>query len=530
MRDYNDEQIALTIESSSPALLEWAATKGFSVRKLSSGKHSALLDTTRCAAEAFVQLSAILRSLWSIPEIVFHCRTNQMGSQRESRYSPTGYCTPCDTTVRKPSYETVLKILSQGLTDQVLDTDELTLEIFPNTTLAEILTSNIAALRVSTNANLLAAQEILSHCGLSHFPLGQSTTLMSAHDIARLTVAVSILGTTHNPGALLLDLPRSILADSAGSALETLLHDTARNRAVVVIGEPFAPQPKRNTSPRATELISTLTLNHDPHLAPQSFKLHRGATLSLNRTELNIPNLFQLCERDLLRPQALENATLVYLSNSPSCTLIPLLATTRHQHTRTLGDELGILERLAHMYAQSIDARMAGLSSKDLSISATRTNRNLCSACKGLGVTLQKHPQLSRPHATACSLCKGLRFKLSIAATLFKGVSYGEILNKPLSESASTLAALSKAKTTLELITTLNLDYLPLGMPTVLLSPSEQRRIELIKALCNSSPTKPGVIIIESPYAGFSPKEIEAIETLRRQHPLAQNCAWIEID
>jgi excinuclease ABC subunit A len=173
---------------------------------------------------------------------------------------------------------------------------------------------------------------------------------------------------------------------------------------------------------------------------------------------------------------------------------------------------------------------MAGLSAKDLSLSATRTNKNLCSACKGLGVSLQKHPQLPRPHATACNICKGLRFKPSIAGTLFKGVSYSEILNKPLAESAPTLASLSKAKTSLELIKTLNLDYLPLGMPTALLSASELRRIELLKALCNSSPTKSGVIIIESPHAGFSPKDIEAIETLRTQHPLAKNCAWIEID
>jgi excinuclease UvrABC ATPase subunit len=127
-------------------------------------------------------------------------------------------------------------------------------------------------------------------------------------------------------------------------------------------------------------------------------------------------------------------------------------------------------------------------------------------------------------------MCKGLRFKPAVAATLFKGVSYSEILNRPIAESVSILTSLARAKTIVELVSALHLHHLPLGMPIVLLSPSELRRLELIKGLRNSTPTKPGVIILESLHAGFSDVHAQAIETLRDQHPLAKDCTWIEID
>jgi excinuclease UvrABC ATPase subunit len=146
---------------------------------------------------------------------------------------------------------------------------------------------------------------------------------------------------------------------------------------------------------------------------------------------------------------------------------------------QTLGSALGITDKLAKLYAASLDARSNGLTERSFSLTAPRSNPYICSECSGLGVKLDYSLNLPRPRASGCPVCHGARFKAPVASTLFRGVPYYQILNQPITSSLSVLGALSRMKATLEQITDNGLAELPLGIPIALLSSSERSLLAL---------------------------------------------------
>lgn len=173
--------------------------------------------------------------------------------------------------------------------------------------------------------------------------------------------------------------------------------------------------------------------------------------------------------------------TMDYAAPSMAPCAIPSVSYS-NKTTQVLGHDLGLLERLARLYAASLDARVAGLTAKDFSLGSPRSNRYICRRCKGLGVILESIPGIPRPTATPCHICGGQRFTDPVCSARFNGVSYQEILNRPIRDSIQVLGALTKASEILERVSRLGLDELPLGMPLALLSSSERHKLLTLHA------------------------------------------------
>jgi ABC-type lipoprotein export system ATPase subunit len=535
--DFSGREITVSVESTSTALPDWAASQGFTVRDTNGTQYSVILGTTTTAPDSLLDISSLIKSIWAVPGIVFRV----VVESQHTLYAPHGWCDSCGRAEEPPTREGLLNVLKAGNPQKA--SVEAALMFAPDILVAELLTTPVQDLSLPTDHPLYTPRQCLISCGLADCTFGTQPRDLSSTQIARLTVALSIAQAPHQNEAIILDLPRGTLADSHAASVLEQLNQAATSRAVILLGDPltearqhernisFAPHLGASSTGHGDTTLGTLVVESPNGASTTRVPLIAGETFRLQSNDYGVPNLFTRCVDDLTGDQNQAARPILRIEGvaiAPRCECIPLFICARNR-SQLLGDELGIMEKLAQLYAQSLDARMAGLSPKDFLISSPRSNKYLCGGCKGLGVALRRIQGSPRPHAAPCPTCQGLRFKAPVATTLFKGVSFSEILHQPLTVSAATLSSLANAKEGIELAHTLGLQHLPLGMPVALLSPSELRRVAIIKALRGAAATRPTLIFVQEPCLGFSSEERAALDTIQREHPRARQSCWIEV-
>jgi hypothetical protein len=349
---------------------------------------------------------------------------------------------------------------------------------------------------------------------------------LDAQELACLSLIRSFLAAEHREDTIVVDLPRGLMSGARGRAVMELAQKIASFRSVIVIGETFSPVSVR------PQHVPTISSNGLKQLCPP-IDLSSDAGSGTHLTEIYAGDLVQLCRPDTEAPSFFNQLTnklragLATMKSPAQLVAIPLFLPLSGRAS-VVGEELGVLEPLAQLYAASLDARTLGLTFKDFTLFSSRSPRYLCRECSGLGVILTHYDQLPRPLAHPCPVCCGARCSAPINSALFRGVAFSAILNQPIKDSSQILAALAKARQALELTEALDLQHLALGMPTALLSCSEQRRLAVARAIRLAKASKPVVVAIELMGAGLSDVHQQAVENVRNRALGQGVVAWFE--
>jgi hypothetical protein len=529
---HKNSRVRVFAESSAPALADWASATGFTVSTSPNGAPQVLLDSIECWPEATVPLGRSVRSLWTIPDIVFvvHSERGVMW------YGPSGWCDRCRRTEGKPSRDGVRSLLERGIAVATDQAREASLLASATHTVEELLSLAISELSLRAGEPLCIVKTALTKLGLSHLSLGTLTSSLSARDISALSVAISSILARESGALIILDLPAGVFAHERSSEVQAYLTELSLEHAIVCSADLFSAQSGSSAVARS---LSTSTppcgvVTVTPHRSSGllSFELRPGSVIALENSHVASPFLYQEIVTSLTSGASSDRSgAVIFETSSVEHTIhpVPVFASSGRSLTLLL-NEIGLGERLAQLYAASLDARALGLSAKDISLATTRKNSALCSECRGLGVQLfDQYISTPRPRCSPCPGCHGDRFVPPIGGILFRGIQYSVMLNQPIELSAPILSTLAKARETIELMLELGLGHLPLGMPLCLLSQSETRILRVLQALRAATPQKPAIIVLEEPEIGFRRPALATLERVRSTHEKSKNCVWIEV-
>jgi hypothetical protein len=490
LRDFATQEVTILARTPDEKFRVWSATMGFSVQHDdTAGRPTVCVDSGACTEDFIARLSTIFRSAWSIPLISFTCH-----SASEMRvYAPQGWCPTCEEVIAEPSRTELTTFLTRGNRAAALPTETLALErslsIDSKLRIEDLTTRQLRDLKTHENSFLQELVELLLAFDLGNYSLSRPCDALPPEDVALLSIAVSLHKSRDFPSTIIVDLPSGILSKAQARLQAALSFAQHSSHSLVLLGEPFA---KHESPLGATDDEARMSLE-------------RQASLSVDCSSI---------------------ATNDASANTSLVTEVPLFP-SRTSACQILGDELGIMQGIAQLYAASIDARCIGLVAKDFTFGALRSHSYLCRGCKGLGVIVLEHTRLSRPLAKPCSTCLGARFKEPVASTLFRGISYAALLNRRLTETLDTLRSLPRSKDLPQYITLLELQHLPLGMPLALLSSSELRRVLVLKGVLAARIGKVSKIAIEAPHLGFTTSQRDGLKALQELPTLTDICRWL---
>jgi len=522
-QEWNGQTISLIVQSPSERFSDWIVTRGFSNERTPEGLNSALLDHLVCTAKSLTPLGASLHSLWQLPEVRLKC----IGPRGEERvYSPTAWCAACKRTAERISKTELASVLKLGTRQVGSQRPEELLVVEPPHTVAQLLDTPVRELQLLPSSRFHQAQELLTALSLDMCTFGTRTDRLNARSLALVSIIATLLTIKGSHDQVIVDLPCNILSTSDTVAVTSLLEHASTTCGISILGSTPAhslPVASHSSTASRTSLSASIT-----------FSLLRAESSVATNFTLSAGDLLQVCHQDF------PSTTLFYdliskLAGSQEhvdapmpVTAIPLFSQL-DRSARVIGQELGLIEPLTHLYAASLDARSQGLSAKDFTLFGTRAPRYACSHCRGLGVILDYHKELPRPLASPCPVCSGLRCKHPITSALFRGVPFPTVLNQPIAHSYATLAALAKARRPLEVSGAVGLHHLPLGMPLALLSSTERRKLSIASALCKGRTAKPVVIILEAPDADLCGSHRESLNKLRDAALVEGRAIWIEV-
>jgi hypothetical protein len=490
LHDFATREVSLLASSTDEKFKLWSAAMGLTVQYDDNDAQAYVcLDSGVCSEDFIARLSRIFRSIWSIPQIIFTCRS----AAATEVYAPQGWCIACKQVLTEPDRAELTKFLSRGHLPEQSPTKafslERTLSLDSRIRIEDLATRPFEVLQDSRDPRLQDLAVLLQAFDMGRHPPLTPCNALSPEEIALLSITVSLYKSRGMPSTIIADLPSGILSRVQARLEAARELSQFSHHSVILLGEPL--------------------VEHEKSIVDTPVK----AGVSLEQKSSQVADI----------SSSASSNTSVDMS---SLTEVPLFP-SRTSTTRTLGDELGVIPGVAQLYAASIDARCIGLVAKDFTFGALRSHPYLCRGCKGLGVILVEHSQLPRPLAKPCSVCLGAHFKEPVASTLFRGIPYSSFLNLPVEQVFELLRSLQRSKYLPQYITLLDLQHLPLGMPTALLSTSELRRVLILKGLLVARGNTTRAIRIEAPHLGFTKVQRDGLEALQKLPELAGTCRWL---
>ena len=180
---------------------------------------------------------------------------------------------------------------------------------------------------------------------------------------------------------------------------------------------------------------------------------------------------------------------------------------SRHENQTSRSDVatfLGIAPKLRIFFASLPSSKIKGLSAANFSYNH---RLGMCKTCRGLGVEIL-YLNNNEKSEKICSECNGLKLnKISVAIT-YKGLSFFEILSKPIHELKNLLINERGIQNSCRLLESFCLDKLKLSTKLQSLSSSETSLIYLIDLLRRKK--KNSLIILDTITTSFDKATFEA--------------------
>jgi hypothetical protein len=510
---FSGASISIHLESASERLSIWAQNRGLKSITYDSSIHSVALDSGVCSRERLMSIGSLIHSAWRLPSPSLVCRGD---SQEAIVFSKNGHCARCGIYFAPINRGILSKLFIDGtrVEDTLAPIEEIL--VAPNLRLQDLLDKPISSLELSFGNSFDNAFSILKDLGLSQISLGTKTEALGFRQIAKLSVAASLVKNRKAKAQIIIALPSRIFCRDDADKIQATLRRISTEKAIYL----------------GDDLLSSATPNEgDQSESNPSKKEARPNSKKLDLTNWERPGeITYISNPQFSFKYGVDSINQVVVSKSLNLSIHPIpLFNAKKSSSTVIAHELRLFEPLTKLYAASLDARVHGLTHKDFAIFGSRSPRYVCRACRGLGVAITSHPDLPHPISIPCSICAGARCESTIGSCLFRGVPFTTILNRSIADSFEVLSSLPKAKPILEIAKELDLLELPLGMPLNLLESSETRRLAIAAALIDSRPAKPSVVVFEAPDVGLSLTHKTAIARLRDKGLASRSLAWIEI-
>ncbi len=526
LETYEGQGIDIRLRAPADLLAEWSDALGFGVRESADDGGFVELDSLIAKPENFERVRKVLDLAWTLPGMSVWCS----GDHSTTAYAPHGYCARCSKNAPAISRRKLGLALIRGITD--ISAPELSLHA-RDVTLKGLLTlplSNLDELLVIRDILPPSLRDALRSFGLDSLALGRTTDTLSASALARLAVIAAVPHDSKEDSLTVLDIPSRLMSPSDGSrALQLLEQAALRNTIVVLQRHDECPREAVSVDiPQPTDVnLGTLRVHAQDDATSIETDLLRGSCCVIAlKEDLSVEPLAREISAALSGKQA---SGVTYSSRHPcEARLIdihPLASSAR----RILAQEFGLYEPLTKLYASSLEARVRGLTPRDFNLSTRSKPNYLCPECSGVGILLESVPDFERPEACACPVCLGARFRAPIKEIEFRGRALWRVLNSTFREESGVLRALPKVSKALSLLSLLELDHLPIGMPTSLLSFSERRLAAIATSILSATASRPTVLVIEEPFAGLSTVQAEGVTKLMSGHEISKDVTWIVV-
>jgi hypothetical protein len=499
-------------------LTRWTSSQGFTATSGEGRYAEAQIDSFTCDKVSFEANHGIIHAILHTPELAIRIST----SNEIMTFARGGWCQRCETSLRVPSLSEIRESLLRGEGEAL----SLTLNGQP---LSKLLRTPIEKLMAGGYIEELLDTPVLDAMritGLLGLHLNEQLRSLSPQTVGALVMIATLASYDQKYKHFLLDIPLSLYTTSSASTLvEAAKHLAGNSSAVWLTDTPVESSLacRRSTTVAGARPLGILQLLHQ---TPLTISTNVATMVRINQGE-------KYCRPSLEVYRALSgerSSACTYSATSPQTIELVECLVPAPSSPKLLAHEIGALEPLAKLFAASHQARMLGLSSKDFSIGQTKIGAHVCLTCRGAGVIISRPDRLSPPIVSPCSRCWGTRFRAPAREITFKGRTLWQTLNSSLHENAAIFRALPKMSHVLNLAEILSLGSLPLGIPIACLSQEQRRGVALMKAMLSGTASKPTVIVLEEPFVGLAPSNIDQFcEALLLPH-MAQKVAWVIVE
>lgn len=132
-----------------------------------------------------------------------------------------------------------------------------------------------------------------------------------------------------------------------------------------------------------------------------------------------------------------------------------------------------------------------------------------CEACRGEGMNEIEMNFLPSVFVT-CDVCKGARYNRETLEVKFKGKSISDVLSMTVEEGNKFFENIPRAKTKLQTLMEVGLEYIQLGQPATTLSGGEAQRVKLAEQLSKRSTGKT-IYILDEPTTGLAFQDVDKL-------------------
>jgi hypothetical protein len=520
-RNLAGKEITIELVGASEEVSTWATARGFTPTSASHDRNAARLDSLHCDRETLRALEPLLTSTRHLPTTWLTIRSESVHEE----YGWNGRCSRCDKTLSPFNTTAARDYIERGSSPRFSHEGA---RLVDGVTLSELITSPLAKVLPSQtiNGGLTPHQrEMISLLSVDSVTLRTRTTDLSPRALAALVAVALARDATNREELRIFQASAALFSSGTRSEIERVAIALSDNGSFIWLTErPHdTHKPIDVGTPREKgKHLGSLTLAF-PDLNTREIAL--GAW-----SEVAIPPSLQHLRISSHIYRAMGGSNTELVTCEAQATFIPHLIPlfdVESTTTRLVAHALGVMEPLAKMFAASHQARMLGLTPRDLLLGQLRQSPSICGSCKGLGVMVTRENDYA--HASPCHSCWGTRFKTPAREITFKGKTMWEILNAPLSACEDTLRALPRMKEVFELSTLLSLADLPLGMPVALLSGPQRRLLSVAHAMLVSTKTRPSVIVLEEPHVGFSERQRAALISAMRLPAFHERCGWVGV-
>ncbi|MBU6429303.1 MAG: excinuclease ABC subunit UvrA, partial [Cyanobacteria bacterium REEB65] len=166
----------------------------------------------------------------------------------------------------------------------------------------------------------------------------------------------------------------------------------------------------------------------------------------------------------------------------------------------------GLFDIVRDTFAQTLDAKARGYGPGRFSFNV---KGGRCEACSGEGLNRIEMHFLPDVFVN-CDVCKGRRYNRETLEIRFKGRNIGEVLDMTVEEALEFFANIPRAKSKLQTLHDVGLDYIKLGQPATTLSGGEAQRVKLAEQLSRRS-TGTTLLVLDEPTTGLSAYDVEKL-------------------
>ncbi len=518
-REWQGRAIRVELRGPTQALSSWAHDRGFSTLTSSDGIPTVLLDAFTCDDTRCRQIQSVLATTRRLEGAWIEVRD----SADRKGYSWHGRCASCETQGT---------VFRSSLTREALERGDPSHAPFEMSRMVGGITlSDLVALPIKETVSLAEVHDLWSatqRAALTTLDIGSLRLMDRCSSIAPYALAqlpaVLHAGEEGDSGDLfVIDTPPGLLHTEEELTVRSIGHLVAQRAPMVWLRCPQTEHPNLDTPVSTTRLLGTLshldstTPNVDIRCGEWR-TIHASGRVANKRSAIAVCNAFE----------GVEDPTFSFSPTSPfSLHFIPLFSVESNL-SRLVAHEIGAIEPLAKLFASSQQAKMLGLSPRELVIGQVRHSATVCGVCKGSGLVLAEAGELLSG-ASLCPSCWGSRFSAPARDVTFKGKALWQLLNSTIHEATPVLKALPKMSHVLELLRLFDLSHIPLGIPTSLLPRTTRRLLSAVRATLTATTNRPSLIVIEEPFVGLSATQLSRLTQIAVHSHIANKVAWVGV-